>query len=154
MKRAISIILTVMLLTSAFSFPAIASVSDSIGIGIGNDNSIDASHQIAGFSITITPLGGGSVRVVASVFGTHNQMTRIGFPSIVLHERPNSGSPWTARFVTGPHWNPNTHAGSHSHSFTFQGVAGRQHYASAQFFAQDAQGSDSRAANSPTVTAT
>jgi hypothetical protein len=137
MKRAVSILLAVVLLTAIFSIPA----------------SARASHQIAGFSITITPMGSGNVRVVTSVSGTHNQMTTIGMPAITIYERNNSSSAWRIVHSTGPHYNPNTTAGSHSHAVTFQGVAGRQYYAHAGFFAQDSQGSDSRSASSPIITA-
>ena len=142
MKRVISILLAVMILAPVLYVPALA-----------YDNSIDASHQISGYSITITPRGSGRVEVTVNVTGTHRQMTRIGFPAIALHERNNSSSSWVTVRSSGPHWNPNVPAGSHTHTFTFQGVAGRQYYAYSTFFAQDAQGSDTRAANSPTITA-
>jgi hypothetical protein len=143
MKKTISVFLAVVLLTSAFTVHAIA-----------YDDSIDASHQIAGYSITITPLGSGNVRVVVSVAGTHPHMTTIGFPSIAIHERDNANSAWRVVRSSGPHYNPNALAGSHSHAITYQGVAGRQYRAHASFFAQDAQGSDSRQATSPIITAT
>jgi hypothetical protein len=153
MKRTISIFLAVMLLTFALSLPAVASVSND-SIGIGDDNSINASHQIASYSIGIVPRGGGRVEVTANIVGTHRQMTRIGFPSIILYERPNSSSSWIGVSSHSGIYNPNVPAGSHTFTFTYQGVIGRQYYARAQFFAQDAQGSDSRSANSPTITAT
>jgi len=128
----------VLFLAATFSFPAHA----------------EASDQIAGYSITITPMGSGQVRVVVSVAGTHPFMTRIGFPSIALHERNNSNSSWGTVFSTGPHYNPNATAGSHSYEFTYQGVAGRQYRAHASFFARDSLGSDSRQATSPFITAT
>ena len=153
MKRTISNFLAVMLLVFALSIPAVASVNDnSIVIG-GGGETIDASHQIAGHSITITPLGGGQVRVVANVAGTHSQMTRIGFPTIVLYERINNNSSWSSVRTATAQWNPNATAGSHSHVITYQGVAGRQYRAEAQFFARDSLGSDTRDAISPFITA-
>jgi hypothetical protein len=113
-----------------------------------------ASDQIASYSIGVTAQGNGNIRVSASIAGTHPRMTRIGFPSIALFERANSSSAWTRVHSSGPHYNPNATAGSHSYTFTYRGVAGRQYYAQTTFFAQDALGSDSRSANSPTVTAT
>ena len=137
MKRALSVFLAVLFLTAIFTVPANAR----------------ASNQIAGYSVTVTPLGSGSIRVVVSVSGTHNQMTRIGFPSITLYERNNSNSSWGIVRVEGARYNPNSLAGSHSYSFIYQGVAGRQYYAGSQFFARDSLGSDTRSASSPTVTA-
>jgi hypothetical protein len=147
MKRTISVFLAVMLLTYVLSAPAIAAAIDI-------DNSIDASHQISGYSITITPLGSGNVRVVVSVFGTHPHMTQIGFPSVSLSERPNNSGTFRVVESYGSVWHPNPPAGSHSFSFTYAGVAGRQYQARASFFAQDAQGSDTRGATSPIITAT
>jgi hypothetical protein len=147
MKRTISIFLAVALLTAALSVPAIASVS----IGIGDDNSIDASHQIAGYSIGITPQGNGNIRVVVSVSGTHSQMTRIGFPSVSLSEL-NNGQ-WRVIESSEHLYNPRVPAGSHSYSFTVRGTVGRQYQARASFFAQDAQGFDTRGASSTIITA-
>jgi hypothetical protein len=141
MKRTISILLVITLLIPVLSIPAIAYYT------------IDASHQISGYSITIVPRGSGRVEVTVNITGTHPQMTRIGFPSIALYERNNNSSAWRVVHSTGPHWNPRVPAGSHTHTFTFQGVAGRQYYAFSQFFAQDAQGSDTRSASSPIITA-
>ena len=139
MKRAVSMILAIVLLVPVFVIPASAE---------------RASDQIAGYSIGIVPRGSGRVEVTVNVDGTHRQMTRIGFPTISLYERNNSSSPWTIKHVTGPHYNPNVPAGSHTYTFTYQGVAGRQYYAWAQFFARDNLGSDTRSASSPTITAT
>jgi hypothetical protein len=143
MKRSLSVFLAVVLLTAALSVPTVA-----------YDNSIDASHQISGYSIGIVPRGSGRVEVTVNITGTHRQMTTIGFPSITIYERANSNSPWQIVRTSGPHYNPNVPAGSHSHVVTYQGVAGRQYYAHATFLARDAQGSDSRQATSPWITAT
>jgi hypothetical protein len=142
MKKTVSIFLVITLLASILYVPAIA-----------YDNSIDASNQIASYSLTITPRGSGRVEVTVNIVGTHRQMTRIGFPTVTIYERANSGSPWQIVRVTGPHYNPNVPAGSHSHVVTYQGVAGRQYYAWAQFLAQDTQGTDTRSASSPMITA-
>jgi hypothetical protein len=153
MKRIISIFLAAMLLFPVLSIPAVAGVSDiAVDIVIGDDNSINASHQISTYSITFVPRGSGRVEVTVNIGGTHRQMTKIGFPSIAIFEQNNAQ--WRAVHSTGPHWNPNVPAGSHTHTFTFQGVAGRRYYASSSFQAQDAQGIDTRSANSPTITAT
>ena len=139
MKRAVSIILAVVILSSVLSVPVIAE---------------RASDQIASYSVGIVPRGNGKVEVTVNIGGTHRQMTRIGFPSILLYERNNSSSPWVTKYVTGPHYNPTVPAGSHTYTFTYQGVAGRQYYAHATFFARDNLGSDSRQASSPFITAT
>ena len=145
-------ILAVLFLTAAI--PALgASVSDTVvDAGIGDD-SINASYQIASFSITITPRGSGLVETTANVIGTHPLMTRIGFPTIAIFERNNSNDSWRTVRTVSTQWNPNAFAGSHSYVLSYQGVAGRQYRAEAQFFARDSQGSDTRAANSPFITA-
>jgi hypothetical protein len=73
MKKLLSLILSALLLTAAL--PA-AAVSDTI-VG-GGDNSIEASHQIASYSVDIIPRGSGRVEVITIIVGTHRQMTRIG----------------------------------------------------------------------------
>ena len=137
MKKVISVTLVIALLLTVLSLPATAR----------------ASTHIASYSIDIFPRGNGRVEVIVSVIGTHRNMTRIGFPSIALFESTNNGSTWTPVRSTGS-WNPNTPAGSHTHTFTYQGVAGRWYYASASFWAQDTQGHDSKSANSRIITAT
>ena len=138
MKRVISVFLAVIILTAILAIPA----------------SARASNQIASYSIGIVPQGSGKVQVTVNVNGTHRNMTRIGFPSIALYERVNSGGSWSPVFSTGPHYNPNATAGSHTYTFTYQGVAGRQYYSYSTFFARDADGSDTRGASSPIITAT
>jgi hypothetical protein len=135
-KKIISVVLAVVLLLS-FNLTAFAR----------------ASNQLSSYTISITPLGNGQIRVALSVFGTHNQMSIVGFPSVAVYERNNSSSSWGMKHSSGPHYNPNTSAGSHVYAFIYQGVAGRQYYAASSFLAKDAQGSDSRSANSPWVTA-
>jgi hypothetical protein len=155
MKKLFSLILAALLLAAAIPAHAVAfSDADSVIVIGGGDNSINASHQIASYSITISPRGSGRVDVTVNVIGTHRQMTRIGFPSVAIYERNNSSSPWRIVHTVGSLWNPTVPAGSHSQVVTFHGVAGRQYYAHSTFFAQDAQGSDTRAASSSIATAT
>ena len=112
------------------------------------------SDQIDSYSITMVPRGSGKIEVTVNVSGTHRQMTKIGFPGVTLYERVDSNSAWSPVSIHTGKYNPNATAGSHTYTFTFSGVAGRQYYVYASFYAQDAQGSDSRNANSTTVTAT
>jgi len=135
-KKIISVVLSVVLLLS-FNLTAFAR----------------ACNHLSGYSVTVTPLGSGEIRVVVSVFGTHSQMTNIGFPSLAVYERNNSSSSWGIKHSSGPHYNPNTPAGSHTYIFIYQGVAGRQYYAHASFLARDANGSGSKQTSSPIVTA-
>ena len=137
-KNAVLVLLAVLFLASALSVPAVAE---------------EASNQIAGHTITVTAIGNGDLRVVASVFGTHSQMTKIGFPSVLLFERPNSNGSWSGVAAHSGKYNPNATAGSHTFTFTYQGVAGRQYHATSTNFAQDTLGSDTRGAVSPMITA-
>ena len=134
-KRAISILLALMLFSG--SLVALAE---------------RASTHIASYGISTTALGSGVIRVKADIDGTHPRMTKIGFPAITLYEW--SGSAWVPVKSEIAKYNPNATAGSHTHTFTYQGVAGRHYYSAASFYAQDTSGSDSRNANSPSVQAT
>jgi hypothetical protein len=135
MKKVLSLTVAFLLLLSA-ALPAFAHASD----------------QISSYSITIVPRGSGRVEVTVNVIGTHRQMTRIGFPGIILYER--IGGSWSSVAIHSAKYNPTVPAGSHSFVFTYQGVAGRQYYAYSSFFARDTHGSDTREADSPMITAT
>ena len=135
---SVSVFLAVLFLASALAAPAIAE---------------EASDQLAGYSVTITAMGSGNVRVVVSVFGTHNQMTKIGFPSVILYESTNNGTTWRGVEAHSGKYNPNVPAGSYSFTFTYKGVAGRKYSAYSSFYAQDSLGNDTKSADSPVITA-
>lgn len=111
-----------------------------------------ASEQLDTYSVTVSPQGGGVVKVKVYVKGTHWNMTKIGFPTTVLYEY-NNGQ-WEDVKSVSLKYNPNVPAGSYEYSFTYQGTAGRNYYASSSFFAQDSEGSDSRTLSSNSVKAT
>ncbi|MDR0325794.1 MAG: hypothetical protein LBI19_06860 [Oscillospiraceae bacterium] len=113
-----------------------------------------ASDQIDSYSITIVPRDSGKIEVTVNIAGTHPRMTKIGFPGITLYERAGTTGTWSPVSVHSGKYNPNATAGSHTYTFTYQGVAGRNYYTYASFFAQDSLGSDSRTANSPIAVAT
>jgi hypothetical protein len=132
MRKLISIVLVVLLLstyTTAFA---------------------RASDQLASYSITVTPRGSGVVRVTATVNGTHNNMTCIGFPEVALFEW--SGSKWVeVDCKTGVY---KYYGGSNSCQFDYAGTTGNHYYAAARFYAKDANGEDERFANSVSKQAT
>lgn len=109
-----------------------------------------ASDYLDSYSIGVIPQGGGVIKVVADVEGTHNKMTKIGFPTISLYEL--NGSTWTPVAVVNSQYIAN--AGSHQYSFTYKGTVGKTYYAGASFFAQDPTGSDLKNANSLSEKAT
>ena len=111
-----------------------------------------ASDYLDSYSIGISAQGGGVVKVTANVEGTHNKMTKIGFPTIVLYEL--NGSTWTPVKVVNSQYNPATLSGSYQYSFTYQGTAGKTYYAYSSFLAQDSTGSDSRSTDSLSIKAT
>lgn len=134
MKRAIAFILVVLLLsTNMFAFAR-------------------ASEYIASYSAGVSPQGGGVVKVTVTIAGTHPNMTKIGFPTIILYHYDGTTS--TAVAVEGGKYNPNATAGSHGYSFTYAGTAGQYYYVLSSYYAQDSTGSDVRNASSPTVKAT
>lgn len=109
-----------------------------------------ASDQLASYNVTVSAQGSGKVRVSASVGGTHSSMIEIGFPTIALYEKNGSGN-WTCVEVINSEYNYS--AGSHGYRFTYQGVAGRQYYAYASYYAKDSVGADARNSTSITITA-
>jgi hypothetical protein len=137
MKRILSVFLAVVFLTAIFAIPAFAR----------------ASTHLSFYSVANIPRGSGNIEVTVNVIGTHSNMTTIGFPTIVLYERISGGS-WRGVESHTNKYNPNSTAGSHSFAFTYKGVAGRQYYVSASFYAQDTAGFDTRSAISTAVTAT
>ena len=137
MKRIFSVFLAVVFLTAIFITPAFAR----------------ASTHLASYSIAVIPRGSGNIEVTTNVTGTHSNMTTIGFPTITLYERISGGS-WRGVASQTSKYNPNSTAGSHSFVFTYKGVAGRQYYVSASFYAQDTVGFDTKSEISGTTTAT
>jgi hypothetical protein len=132
MKKLISIVLVVLLLSTYTT--AIARASD----------------QLASYSITVTPMGSGTVRVTATVSGTHPNMLKIGFPEVVLFELQNGS--W--KEVDNRSGVYRYSGGSNSCQFDYQGTAGKHYYAYSDFYAKDAQGEDQRSANSVSKQAT
>jgi hypothetical protein len=132
MRKLISIVLVVLLLstyTTAFA---------------------RASDQLASYSITVTPMGSGTVRVTATVNATHNNMLKIGFPEVVLFELQNG----TWKEVGCRSGVYKYSGGSNSCQFDYNGTAGNHYYAAARFYAKDANGADERSANSVSKQAT
>jgi hypothetical protein len=132
MRKLISIVLVVLLLstyTTAFA---------------------KASDQLASYSITVTPMGSGTVRVTATVNATHPNMTCIGFPTVMLFEL-QSGAWVDVKSQTGVY---RYSGGSNSCQFDYQGTAGKHYYAAASFYGEDAQGHTQRSANSVSKQAT
>jgi len=109
-----------------------------------------ASDYLSSYNVTVSAMGNGVVRVYASVNATTPNMTKIGFPTVVLYEK--SGTTWNTVAVYNSEYTSNS--GSHSFKFDYSGKAGTQYYAYASFLAQDASGSDSRTLTSGSVTAT
>lgn len=132
MKKAISIILALLMLTSSMSVFA------------------RASDYIDSYSVYVEPQGGGVVKVTAEIEGTHSKMTKIGFPTIVLFEL--NGSTWKSVKVVNSQYTSSK--GSYSYSFTYQGTAGKHYYAGASFYAEDSTGHDLRDVDSLSVKAT
>lgn len=111
-----------------------------------------ASDQLDTYSVTVSPQGGGVVKVKVYVKGTHWNMTKIGFPTTVLYEY-NNGQ-WEDVDFVSLKFNPNVPAGSYEYSFTYQGTAGKSYYAYSSFLAEDDEGSDSRTLSSKSEKAT
>jgi hypothetical protein len=132
MKKLLSVVLVVLLLSSytvAFA---------------------RASHQLDSYSITVTPMGSGTVRVTATVNATHNNMTCIGFPTVMLFELQNGA--WVdVKSQTGVY---KYYGGSNSCQFDYAGTAGKHYYAAASFYGEDTQGHTQRSANSVSKQAT
>ncbi len=134
MKRAVSILLTVILLTASLTVFA------------------RASNQISSYSITLEAKGNGVIEVKANVAGTSFNMIEIGFSAIMLYEE--DGNDWDlVKFKTGL-YNPVSPSGSYSYSFTYEGTAGKEYYARVSYYARDSEGQTSRHENSHIVTAT
>jgi len=134
MKMAVSLVLTVMILSSlCVSFAR-------------------ASDQIDSYNITVAAIGGGQIRVTATIAGTHPRMTQIGFPVISLYEWNSTTSKWVTKSSVTSQYAYS--GGSHSYQFIYSGTVGKLYYAGASFFAQDSLGSDSRSKNSVSMEAT
>jgi len=103
-----------------------------------------ASYWLDSYNITVGDRGNGVIRVSASVSGTHSNMTRIGFPTVILYEKINGV--WTAIRTNTSIYAYN--AGSKGYQYDFQGVAGKEYKAYSSFGAEDSTGGDSRTAYS------
>ncbi|MDR1668671.1 MAG: hypothetical protein LBR76_01770 [Oscillospiraceae bacterium] len=136
MKKAISFVLALLLLSTSFITFA------------------RASNQISSYGVGVVAEGNGKIKVNATIWGTHFNMIEIGFPDIILYERNSNDDGWNSVALKSGKYNPNTPAGSYNYSFTYQGTAGKKYYAAAAFFAKDAEGETSRRANSFVETAT
>lgn len=134
MKKVISVILVIVLLSTSLSAFA------------------RASYYISAYGVGCVAQGNGDIKVTASITGTHRTMTKIGFPTIILHEM-NDDDEWIEVDMKAGQYNPNVPAGSHTYTFIYQGTAGKKYYAYSSFFAKNADGDDWREANSFTATA-
>lgn len=109
-----------------------------------------ASDYINTYSISASAQGGGVVNVTVKIQGTHPNMTRIGFQTIVLFEL--NGSTWQSVKVVNSQYTSGK--GSHSYSFDYKGTAGKNYFARASFCAEDTTGYDIKEADSNSVKAT
>ena len=107
-----------------------------------------ASNWLSTYNITVGDRGNGTIRVTASVDGTYNNLTRIGFPTVVLYEKINGV--WSAVRTNNSIYAYNT--GGHAYQYNFTGVVGREYRAYASFTAEDSTGGDMRTAYSGSVT--
>ncbi|MDR1737098.1 MAG: hypothetical protein LBR85_09575 [Oscillospiraceae bacterium] len=136
MKRAVSLILAVLFLTSGTAALA------------------RASHQIADARVDCIPQGGGVIDAFAFINGTTPWCTHIGIMSVILYEWDVQTSTWKSVASATDQYSTEQYDGRHSYALTYQGVAGRNYYAYAKFIAEDAYGSDTKSFTSGTVRAT
>ena len=108
-----------------------------------------ASDYIDCYEIKIIVLGNGQIRVMASVNGTHGNMTQIGIPTIALYEK--NGNTFTAVASYNSLYKYN--ALSYGYYFTYDAVVGKEYRAAASFMAMDSTGRDSRNGQSTIVIA-
>lgn len=108
-----------------------------------------ASDYISSYNITVANMGGGVMRVTATIGATHPNMTRVGFPTICLYEW--DGSKWVDKRLVSAKYASN--AGGHVYSFDYSGTVGNMYYAYSSFLAEDNKGGDSRTGSSASVQA-
>lgn len=109
-----------------------------------------ASDQLDSYSVECSARGNGIFRVSATVNGTHPNMTKIGFPLIIIYESSNGTSNWTQVYKTSDVYRA---GGSNSFQYDYSGTAGKYYYAFCSWYAEDSLGSDNRNGNSNTVLA-
>jgi hypothetical protein len=131
MKRFISIVLVLLLLSTSLVAFACPYISDCAVICVNE--------------------GRGVIRVGATILGTHNRMTQIGFPVIRLYENTNGS--WRLVAQKNAMYNPNPLAGSFVYLFTYQGTIGKTYYAHSSFVARDSTGECVQEANSMIIMA-
>ena len=108
-----------------------------------------ASDYIDSYEVKIITLGNGQIRVMASVNGTHGNMTQIGIPVLALQEKNGTQYTTVAIYTSLYKYNALTYG----YYFTYDAVVGKEYRALASFMAKDSTGGDTREAQSLLVKA-
>lgn len=109
---------------------------------------IQASGQLSDYYITIGK-SGTSVKVLSEVYGTHNNLTKIGFTTVTIYERPVGGS-WSVKQTFNASYAYGT--GSHNYTVSVTGRSGYQYYATSDVYGNDSNGTTQRSMTSSTLT--
>lgn len=125
MKRAVTVLLTLLLLSS--SLLAFAR----------------ADYYIESYFVGCAAQGSGKIKVTANVTAADPNMTEIGFPAIELYESTN-GTSWTPVVTQTDVYKPNAPYSDYTYSFTHTGIAGRYYYAAASYYVGNNNGGSTR----------
>lgn len=133
MKKRICILTALLLLLSAMTFSV----------------SARASNQLSSYSIAIGS-SGTTLIVTSQVTGTHSNLTKIGFPSVIIYEKNPTTSKWVTVYTAPGSYKYN--AGTHQYVVTYTGISGRQYYATANVYGSDSDGYTERSMDSSVKT--
>lgn len=114
-----------------------------------------ASSYIAKYTANVTAAGGGKVQVMFSIVA-NKRVSQLGASYILLEESDDGGRTWnTAEEYEGESWMTSSNRSTYNSAIIYQGTVGHQYRVTAEVFARDENGGDSRTTpTSPAVTAT
>lgn len=114
-----------------------------------------ASSYITKYTANVAAAGGGEVQVMFSVIA-NTRVSELGASYILLEESNDGGKSWSvAREYEDESWMSTTNRSTYNRATIYQGTVGYQYRVTAEVFAKDENGSDSRRTpTSPVITAT
>lgn len=136
-------------------FAATLALVICIGITGGVLAAARASFYLTRYVTEVIPDTNGVIHIKVSV-SSNQTSTELGASYILLEESSDSGRSWhVAREYEDESWMTATNRRTYTRAITYQGTIGYQYRATADVFAKDANGGDSRTTpTSPAITAT
>lgn len=113
-----------------------------------------ASSYIAKYTANVTAASGGKIQVMFSIVA-NKRVSQLGASYILLEESDDGGKTWSvAEEYEGESWMTSSNRSTYNSAIMYQGIVGYQYRVTADIFAEDENGGDSRTTpTSPAVTA-